>query len=322
MPFALMCTRQSGRTRRLRRGFTLAELMISLVLFGVVVASVMQVVVRQQRFHRGANETMAMRGSLHQAAAVLPADLRAIHPAGGDIQDWSRSSIAFRAFTASSMVCRRPTSTTIVLPPTALTQENALSAWLQAPVVGDSVLIYDENVGIGNEDDRWLPYEITGVSTAQAVTGCPSASGYTLAGDAAAETHELTLSAPLPATVLVGAPTRVYRTTRFALYQAADDRWYLGTSPCHPSQTPVCSDLQPVSGPYRPLSLNTAISGLTFWYFDAAGTSLDPATDAPAQVARIEVVVRGEIQTPFNTTRATGTYRDSLSFIIGIRNRE
>ena len=304
-----------------RRGFTLAELMISLVLFGLVMATGMQVLVRQQRFHRGANQTVEMRGNLRHAAAVLPADLRAISPAGGDIQDWSRSSIAFRAFGASSMICRRPTSTTIVLPPTVLTQNNALSAWLQAPVVGDSVLIYDENLGIGNDDDRWLPFEITTVTTAQAVTGCPSAHGYTRAADAAATTYELTLSAPLPATVLVGAPVRVYRSTRYELYQAADERWYLGTAHCHPAQTPQCSDLQPVSGPYRPLSVNTAISGLTFWYFDVVGTPLDPASDDPATVARIEVVVRGEIHTPFNSQNATGSYRDSLSFIIGLRNR-
>ena len=316
MPTAMVDRNALGRS-----GFTLAELLIALVLFGVVMGTVMQVIVRQQRFHRGATETVEMRGTLRHAAAVLPAELRAIHPAGGDIQEWSQSSIAFRAFTASSMICRRPTSTTIVLPPATLTQDNALSAWLQAPVVGDSILVYDENLGIGNEDDLWLPYEITAVSTAAAVTGCPSADGYTLAGDAAATTYQLTLSAALPATVLAGAPTRVYRSTRYELYQAADERWYLGSAHCHPAQTPQCGDLQPVSGPYRALSLNTAISGLTFWYFDATGTSLDPTIDDPAQVARIEVVVRGEIQTPFNTEHATGTYRDSLSFTIGLRNR-
>lgn len=308
--------------RRARRGFTLAELMISLVLFGLVMATGMQVLVRQQRFHRGANQTVEMRGNLRHASAVLPADLRAIYPAGGDVTAWSRGSISFRAITASAVVCLKPTATQVLLPPLGLTQNNTLSTWMSAPQVGDSILVYDENVGIGNDDDLWRAYRITAIATVVGASACPVASGFTVAADAAKPSYLVTLSAAMPTTIVPGAPVRAFRPTTYEIYQAGDDRWYLGVSDCIAGRTPACSDPQPVSGPYRPFSLNTDISGLTFWYFSADGTALDPDTDDPATIARIQVVVRGETATPFNSSSATGTYRDSLSFIVGLRNRD
>jgi prepilin-type N-terminal cleavage/methylation domain-containing protein len=307
---------------RARFGFTLPELLMSIVLFGLVMTVVMRVIVRQQRFHRGANEVVAMRGQLRQATYALPVDLRAISPAGGDITDWSASSISFRAFSGSSILCMKPAADILVLPPLTLTKTNTLTAWLTQPAAGDSLLILDENLLIGNADDIWRPHEITAVAGITGMSACPTTSGFTLPGDGGRPSWQLTISPNLSSTVITGAPLRIFRQVSYELYEGSDGRWYLGASDCLPGRTPECSDPTPVGGPYRAYDTDAGLSGLALTYFDAAGAELDPATADPADVVRIEIVVRGETNTPFNTDHATGTYRDSLSFVIGLRNRE
>ena len=313
-----------SRTTRPRRqrllGFTMPELLMSIVLFGLVMTAVMRVIVRQQRFHRGANEVMEMRGQLRQATYALPVDLRAISPAGGDITDWSASSIAFRRFSGASVVCLMPTSTTIMLPPLTLSQGNTLSAWIQEPQVGDSILVHDENLLIGNADDVWRGHEITSVTSVTG--GCPATSGFTVVGDVGRPSWQLQVSPALSSTIVPGAPIRVFRQVSYELYEAGDGKWYLGALDCVPGRTPVCSELTPIGGPYWPDNADPALSGLALSYFDEFGTALDPATADPADVVRIEIVVRGETNTPFGTDEATGHYRDSLSFVIGLRNRD
>lgn len=299
-----------------RPGFTIVELLVAMVLFALVMGAAMQVIVRQQRFYRGAGELLEMRAGLRQGVSLLTSDLRAIYPADGDVYEWTKSKIGFRSVTGSSIVCLMPSTTTIVVPPATLIQNNTLTTWLTAPVVGDSVLIYDEGREVGNDDDVWRRYRITGVSTVNGVNACLPASGYTVAGDLKPSTR-FTLSAALSSTIVTGAPMRFYRRVDYGIYQASDSLWYLGASDCLPGRTPECSTYQPVSGPYRPLSGSTT-SGLVLSYFDAAGNELDPATASVLGIARVGVIVRGETNAPFSTEEFQ---RDSATFTIGLRNR-
>ena len=303
------------RTTR-RPGFTIVELIVAMVLFGIVMGAAMQVIVKQQRFYRGAGELLEMRTGLRQGLVMLTSDLRAIYPADGDIYEWTKSKIGFRSTTGSSIVCLKPTTTTVVVPPATLVQNNTLTTWLTAPVVGDSVMIYDEGVEVGNDDDVWRRYRIADVTTVNGSNACLPASGYTVAADIRPSTR-FTLSATMSATIVTGAPIRFFRRVDYGLYEASNGEWYLGASDCLPGRTPVCSSYQPVSGPYRPLA-GAAVSGLVLTYFNAAGVELDPATASVANVARIGVIVRGETDAPFSTEEFQ---RDSATFIIGLRNR-
>ena len=302
------------------RGFTLAELMIALVLFGLIMAAIMQVLAQQQRYNRSANEVMEMRGQMRHATYALPVDLRAIFPAGGDVTDWTSSSIAFRAFSGSSVLCAKPAANAIILPPASLNKGNTLTAWLSRPVAGDSILVHDENVLVGNADDVWRAHEITLVASAAGT--CPTTTGFTVAADAAKLNLQLTIAPNLSSTVVVGAPVRIYRQVEYELYKAGDGRFYLGVSDCLPGRTPECSDAVPVGGPFLDLvDGDPDLSGLSLRYFTEDGTELDPASDDPAKIVRIEIVVRGHTQTPLSTSTAKGEYSDSLTFVIGLRNR-
>src|SRR5262245_946155 len=93
------------RLMRVRRGMTLVEILVALVLLGIVSGVVMRVVMRQQRFYQGVNQIMTQRSQLRQATSVLPIDLRSLSSVGNDILVASDSSIWFNVTVGTGAVC-------------------------------------------------------------------------------------------------------------------------------------------------------------------------------------------------------------------------
>jgi hypothetical protein len=102
--------------------------------------------------------------------------------------------------------------------------------------------------------------------------------------------YRLTLSPPPPRSLDALARATVYRRARFALYQAADNAWYLGATECSATRTPPCPALQPASGPYAPVGPagDTTRGGLHLTYLDSLGA---PTTDANL-VAEVRIRLR------------------------------
>jgi len=311
-----------------RRGFTLAELLVSLVVVGIVMGAMIGVLARQQRFYRSATDLMDTRARLRQALAVLPSDLRALSPSDtlsggvntGDIYLWNDHVLEFRSVTGSSVVCWVPAVaplTTLRLPPVGLL--NALTAWQATPVVGDSLLIFD------NSAVRWRVYAVTAIAPVSGGAGCPTGAGQFLtAAQGALSSSSVTVSPALSATIAVGAPVRVFRRVHYELYQETDGRWYLGFFDCLSTYVPAshCGSLEPVSGPYQPYSATPAQSGLLFTYYDSTGAVLNPATARARNVARIDATVRGQTQAPISLSGGARTVAmDTTRYTIGLRNR-
>jgi prepilin-type N-terminal cleavage/methylation domain-containing protein len=310
-----------------RAGFTLAELLVALVLTGLIVAAIISVLNRQQRFYSSAADLMDTRGRLRQALAVLPSDLRSVSPSdtlsgganSGDIYAWSDHAIEFRSVTGSSVVCWVTgvvPLTSLRLPPVNL--PNVLSAWQATPVVGDSLLIFD------NGALQWRVYAITAIAPVNNAAGCPSGVGQLLtAAQAALSSYAISVSPALSATIQVGAPVRVFRRVHYELYQETDGRWYLGFFDCLSSYVPPgCRALEPLSGPYRPYSPTPGLSGLLFTYYDSTGAVLNPGVAQARAVARIDVTVRGQTQGAVSLSGGVRTVgRDTVRYSIGMRNR-
>jgi prepilin-type N-terminal cleavage/methylation domain-containing protein len=318
-------------------GFTLVEFLIAIVLFGMLGGTLVTLIMRQQRIYRAAQEELDRRAELRHAGMLLPTDLRTIFPAGGDIYAWQDSMIEFRQTVGSSVICRIPpglgATQTIVLPPRTLARQSVLTSWIARPEVGDSVMIYDEGPFVGNNDDVWRSYAITDVTTATAAAGC-NAAFTPLPADNAASSFVVTLStaagAPgttaggtIPASVLPGAPVRIFRRARYSLFrQASDGRWYLGYRDCLSSRAPACLTTPlPVAGPYLDYSTDANASGLVFTYRDAAGAVLAPGVGATTNIARIDVMTRTQTTPIAVHGQVAMTRRDSLSTSIGLRNR-
>jgi hypothetical protein len=120
--------------------------------------------------------------------------------------------------------------------------------------------------------------------------------------------------------VIAGAPVRFFRRVHYSLYQASDSRWYLGYYDCHVTNTPTCTTIQPVSGPYRAYNSNAAsgLSGLGFHYYDVNGN----VTTNRLLVARIELAVRSRTDVDVAPAgSAMSRYTDTARVVIGIRNR-
>jgi prepilin-type N-terminal cleavage/methylation domain-containing protein len=323
-PAMIPSRRRAPHRRSARWGFTLTEMMIALALLGVVGAAMVTVVINQQRFYRGATDVLRMRGGMRQAAGLLPIDLRGSSSVGGDIYDMNDHMIEFRANTGSSIVCFKASPTVIVMPPMSLAKGNSLTSWLNTPVIGDSVLIYDDGPDVGSVEDQWRAYEITGIGSGAG--WCPTTSGFVQAADALQPSWAFQVSGvtPLTNTIIAGAPIRFFRKARYELYQAKDNNWYLGWYDCLKGRLPACSQMQPLSGPYRSYSAVAATSGLTLTYHDSLGVALDPAVAANRnRVARINLTLRGQATKALNMPgRPKGSaFYDSLSTIIGLRNR-
>jgi prepilin-type N-terminal cleavage/methylation domain-containing protein len=302
MPF------MTTRTRRPRLGFTLAELMVALVLLSVVGTAIINMIVRQQRFYTGASEVIETRSSVRQVADLLPTELRGLSPANGDIDTMGVAGIKFRSLRGATVICNLVSGTQIVIPPLALSRRNGLSSWSMAPVVGDSVMVFD----IEANPRRWEYRRIVAVGPGV----CLPATNFGANGAENAAGILLTLDAGLPLTMVNGAAIRFFRQASYELYRAANNEWYLGYRDCLPGRVPACETIQPVSGPYLPRG-PAATSGLALRYFNLAGAE----TMNPTDVVRIDVVVRAASRRPIQSFGGGGElYRDSVAFSIAVRN--
>ena len=313
--------RAPRRAGRMRRGITLPEMMVVLVLLSLVIGGLMTVLVRQQRFYTGTSEIIQTKGSARQAIDILSSELRGIStgtrggaPNNVDIYAMSDRSLTFRSQFGGSVVCTvDPTRTVITLPPQTMGAQNALTSFLSDAQAGDSVFVFDQGNNPGTNDDSW---QRAALARDPGVGLCPVAPlGFTATAAEAASGIELVLTDPLQANVVIGAPIRFFRPASYSLYQEASGEWWLGHFSCPAN---VCSALQPVSGPYRPYAGLGGPSGLAFAYFDSTG---GPTGD-PRQVARIDVIARSQSQFNLDVANTRNRkYQDSLSVSIAVRNR-
>jgi hypothetical protein len=270
--------------------------------------------VRQQAFYRSTADLMDIRSQLRQAEAVMTSDLRSISTAGGDLVAMTDTSMSFRLTIGSSIVCAKPASTTIIVPPLTLATGTILTSWLTRPGTnGDSLFVFDDGASTASLDDRWRQHGISDfVATAG---GCPTTSGFTTAPDATSDSYTITTDAAVSATVAIGSPIRFARRAHYSLYRSGTDgRWYLGY--CSPA-CGVGNSIAAIAGPFSDYSTTAAASGMRITYFDSLGVT----TAIPNNVARAVVVLRARTEAALTAREmARGTYVDSLRMVIAIRN--
>jgi prepilin-type N-terminal cleavage/methylation domain-containing protein len=273
--------------RASRRGFTLAELLVALLLSGIVAAALTRLLIGTMRVTEAQGERLRVDGDLRGGAGLLAGELLQLgrDSASADLLAIAPDSLRYRALRNLAVACA----------------VDAHAVTLRTPVVSgvigagsyDSLLLFQDGDPAISTDDRWIAYGI------DAVAGAPCPDG--AAGVA------VTLSVTGPAvpldSVIVPAPVRAFEAMTLKVY-ASDGRRWLGAA----SGT---DGVQPVLGPLAP-------AGGTFSFRDSAGH----AAATPGVVRSIEADLRAESSSPvaFTGLGARTLLRDSIHLQFGLRN--
>lgn len=290
-----------------RRGFTLIELMIALVLLGLVSTAVYKVMVNHQRVYQAQTQRIDLQQNIRAAATILPAEFRVLDASDGDILSMTADSITIRAMRLFAVACDTPILTLNgPLNAKTLVLRNSMTYGSRMLTIGDSLFLYYEGVPGNRNDDGWVRGRVTAVPVAATCNGpeaLPGKPGTRLTFDLGA------FVAPQqnkPGVIPMGAPVWGYEIDTYMRYLAADGNWYIG-------QRIGAGTVQPLVGPLL------AANGMALSYYDAAGA----VTAVPANVAQIEVRVRGLTAQPVRLVDGTQARQvDSVVTRVTLRNNK
>ena len=287
-----------------RRGFTLVEILVAMVAFGLVGLVITNTLVMSQRVTTAQTVRAQMQSNLRVASELVPNELRMLNQsATSDILDVSDTSITYYAMRGYYMLCSPIGSTTSITVARVTTEDYSFD--YRAPAAGDSLYIFYENDTTKFTDDAWVQ---SGISAVSAATTC----AYPAAGTAA---RTFTLTTPLTGTLnryYVGAPVRTYEITRMSLMSSGGAE-YLGMCTGSTSCT-----LQPVVGPLADAG------GFLLTRYDDQGNTVTANTAAARNSLR-SLRVRFVGKTEQAIARGTNasalqTITDTLSTTVTLRN--
>lgn len=288
-----------------RRGFTLVELLVAMVCFGLVAAVLMRTLVMTQKVTTAQANRAQMQSNLRVASVLVPNELRMLNQAETtDILDVSDTSITYLAMRGYYMLCADVSATTSVQ--VARVTNETYSFDYRAPAAGDSAFLFYENDTLKISDDLWARVGITAVATSTCAWPQSGQAAYTFTlNPVIAGTFTLTK-------FLKGAPLRTYEITRLTLMTSGGNKFLgmcTGLSTCTP---------EPVVGP---LADNGGF--VLTRYNDAGGvvTGNTATNRASLRSLRIKFVGKTEQVISRGTDRgALQTVQDSLITVVTLRN--
>ena len=297
--------RMSGS--RARRGFTMVELLVAMVLLGLVSAALYRVLVNNQRLYMAQTQRIDLSQNIRAAANILPAELREIDAADGDIIAMAPDRLEIRAMRWLGFTCVAPVmggglnGITMVIRGGDVGQPLFYGA-RGMNVVSDTMLIYYDGNQTTRNDDYWARGTFTGVApVVQDCPGLPVQTGRLVTFNL----NLLGLGVNAAGAIPVGAPVRGYEHVIYQLYKpAGDTSYYIG--------------FQPAGGTMQPLVGPVLTNGLTFQYYAADGS----VTAVKNQVARVDITVRARTVSAIRGggQAPAATVVDSISTSVALRN--
>lgn len=271
-----------------RKGFSLIELTVALVVGLVVLTGAVQLMIVQGRGYRKQREMIDVRETARDASTLITWDLRQSALGNSALTSISANSVTLRSPRGLGTVCaKHPT-----LPRYALWKTGGNIA----ATVDDSALVYQ--IGRG----KWGAVKINAVGT-------PAAMGIAACAWAGARAPDLVVELVVSsrvdtAYIKVGAPFRVFRKVQYAEFQL-NNRWWLGR------KTGAAATYEQLTGPLLPPTSN----GLAFTYYDTLGA----VTANPAAVGTIAFTLRTESYKNANVGTTTGYQHDSVTTKVAVR---
>jgi prepilin-type N-terminal cleavage/methylation domain-containing protein len=283
-----------------KRGFTLVELLIALVLMGIVSAAIYTLLINNQRLYRQQTQSIAVNDNLRSAVAILTSELRELDvadPLGSDIIDMTATSITYRGMRGLRWVCLGPTVGNVLAVDTTRLGLRPIDATY------DSLLIYADSNPMLQRDDHWYHADVT--SSPNNATDCAGGSRrinftVSLGGRTSLAAQD---------DVIAGAPVRVFEIARMTSYQDVSGATWLGMQ--RYAKGAGWTNLQPVVGPLQ-------AGGLAFAYYDGNGN----VTTDRTRVARVQITViaRTSDKVLRLTSGGAGYLVDTLVTQVALRN--
>ena len=279
-----------------RGGFTLPELLVALTLFGLVSAGALGLLRQTRDAYRAESQEIDLQQNLRIAAAFLPAELRELDAADGDLVAMTDTAITIRAARQLAVACRSPGWSG---PGGALTltlRDTPFFGLRDFNPSVDSLWVYSEVDADASDDGGWILGSIASVAPDSCPDGQPGRRVTTVLRPTAGQVSP---ERAIPS----GAPVLGFETVTYRLYRSTEDRrWYVGMK--------TATDLQPLLGP-------VTSDGLAFAYFDSSGA----VTTDPSRVSLIEVRVRALTDQPIRRAGGRlGHQVDSLVTLVALRN--
>lgn len=283
-----MRTNSFAPSRNPRRGFTIIELLVGLVVGLIVLGSVVQMLIVQSRGYRKQREIIDIRETAREATALLAADIRQSGVGESPLAAMGANSVALRAARGMGTICaKHPTLARYGLWKTG---GNIFAT------ADDSALVQQ----LGRE--KWTALKITAVGTpaAMGVTACawPGARPPEIVVEFAVGTKTDT------SYIKVGAPFRSFRRIEYAEYQL-NSRWWLGR------KVGAAASYDQLTGPL----VAPASNGLAFVYYDTLGA----VTANPGAVGSVAITLRTESFKKTYIGNTFGYQRDSLTTKVALR---
>jgi prepilin-type N-terminal cleavage/methylation domain-containing protein len=275
-----------------RRGFTLIEVLVALVIMGIVTGAIYRLLNTSQRLSLAQAEQVSLQSNVRTGSLVVPNELRELNTfAGGSLEQNDiipplvEDAITYRAMRGLGFVCQAPVAGELRI---------AKSSWtgLRPPDGNrDDVYLFNDKDVDDDGDDEWLQVDITAV-TASDCGGAPA--------------FRLATADVIPASVKMYTPVRLYEVMELKLH-SADGEWWLGARSVSAGEL----NLQPVLGPLT-------ADGFRLQYLDNNGAE----TADQKAIKSIRVTVRGLTEDAVRQGGfgAMGHPQDSLVTQVLLRN--
>jgi prepilin-type N-terminal cleavage/methylation domain-containing protein len=283
-----------------RRGFTLVELMIAIVLLAIFSGGLYQVLLNNQRAFTAQTQRIDLQQNIRAAATILPGEFRELDTPDSDISYMDSVTITIRAMRQLAFMCQAPVLGGGLGNISFTVRAAPFFGDRQYFQVNDSLLIFYEGNPQTRSDDQWVRGQVKGVAN----LACPDGK----AGNSITMAPQwVSGGLNVAGAITNGSPVRGFTTLTYKLWQSGtDNQYYL-------AQQVGGGTPQPLVGPL------SGANGLTFSYYDSTGTTL---TTSPEHVALIGVKLRARTsQVVRQANDAALAYKyDSVTIQVAVRN--
>ncbi len=252
-----------------QRGFTLAEVLLSVFMTVAVASAIYTLLMTTQRLTRLQGERLRVQSSVRAGSLILFEELGGLGAVEGgtagqnDIIAFGPSTVTYRAMRGIGFICQTPSATSIRI------ARSSFSGHRDPQAGRDEAFVFVPGNAETETEDSWVPARIVSVVT---TAPCPGVLGAGIS---------LTLAASVsPGMPEPGTPVRITEPMELKLYQS-DGRAWLGARSVSTGEA-----IQPLIGPL------TDAGGFQLEYLDGSG--------APTADRTLIKSIRGKLKAATN----------------------